>query len=398
MGVKRKSYMKRLIIEAPRSKNPRNLRPRYFGAKIRRSEFVSQHLEVNNTRVSRRRTKRRGVLIVVILLLITILRVISQRASQIEVVTSKAKKTQLIESVSAGGRVEADKKINLTFQTGGTLVWIGVSEGDEVHKWQALASLDKSELELQLRKALNSWEKQFSEFDDTNDSVKDDVLNDAIRRIKKRAQIDLDQAQLDVEIQNEVNKLSTLISPISGIVTDLSPSVAGVNISPVTANITIADPDSIFFEAAVSELDVIKIKEGQSVSIRLDSYPNELFSGTVYKISFDSITTATGGKAYTVKISLPNNEDLKFRLGMGGDAEFIVKVSMAVISVPLDSIVEQDGKTLVWIVEEGIAKMVEVETGAESSDEIEIVSGLDYGTTVIVTPPRNLEEGVRIKS
>ena len=356
MGVKRKSYKKKLI------------------------------------------TKRKGVLIVVILLLLTILRSISQRASQVEVVTSKAKKTQLIESVSAGGRVEAEKKINLTFQTGGTLVWIGVSEGDEVNKWQAVASLDKSELELQLRKALNSWEKQFSEFDDTNDSVKDDVLNDAIRRINKRAQIDLDQAQLDVEIQNEVNNLSTLISPISGIVTDLNPSVAGANITPATACITIADPDSIFFEAEVSELDVIKIKEGQGVTIKLDAYPNEIFNGIVESVSFDSITTATGGKAYTAIISLPNNENLKFRLGMSGDATFIVKVSMAVISVPLDSVFEQDGKTLVWIVEESIAKMVEVETGIESSDEIEIVSGLDEGMIVIVTPPRNLEEGVRIKS
>lgn len=342
-------------------------------------------------------TNRYVVIIIVLLLFITIWRVISQRVSQIDVVTSKAKKTQLIESITAGGRVEADRKINLTFQTGGTLVWIGVSEGDEVHKWQALASLDKTELELQLRKALNSWEKQFSQFDDTNDSVKDEVLTDAIRRIKRRAQIDLDQAQVDVEIQNEVNNLSTLISPISGIITDLNPSVPGVNITPVTANITIADPDSIFFEAEVSELDVIKIKEGQNVSIRLDSYPDELFSGTVYRISFDSITTATGGKAYTVKISLPKNEYLKFRLGMSGDAEFIVNVSMAVISAPLDSLFEQDGKTLVWIVKEGRAKMVEVDTGLESADEIEIVSGLDEGTIVIVTPPRNLEEGVRVK-
>lgn len=355
MGVKRKSYTKKLI------------------------------------------TNRYVVLIVILVLLVMMWRVISQRTSQIEVVTSKAKKTQLIESVSAGGRIEADKKTNLTFQTGGTLVWIGVSEGDEVNKWQALASLDKTELELQLRKALNSWEKQFSQFDDTNDSVKDDVLTDAIRRIKKRAQIDLDQTQLDVEIQNEVNNLSTLVSPISGIVTDLNPLVSGVNITPVTANITIVDPDSVFFEAEVSELDVIKIKEGQNVSIRLDSYPDELFSGTVYKISFDSITTATGGKAYTVKISLPDNEDLKFRLGMGGDAEFIVNVSMAVISAPLDSLFEQDGKTLVWIVKEGRAKMVEVETGLESADEIEISKGLNEGTTVINKPPSSLEEGDKVK-
>lgn len=342
-------------------------------------------------------TKRKAVLIVVLLLSITIWRVISQSSSRLEVETSRAKKTQLIESVSAGGRIESDKKINLSFQTGGTLVWIGVSEGDEVTKWQAVASLDKTELEYQLRKALNSWEKQFSTFDDANESVKDEVLTDAIRRIKKRAQIDLDQTQLEVEIQNEVNKLSTLITPISGIVTDLNPAVAGVNITPSSANITIADPDSIYFEAEVSELDVIKIKEGQSVAIRLDSYPNEIFSGKVKNISFDSLTTATGGKAYAVKISLPSNEDLKFRLGMGGDCEFIVEVSMAVISVPLDSVIEQDGKTLVWIIEEDKAKMVEVETGVETANEIEISTGLDEGTIVINKPPSSLEEGNKVQ-
>ena len=341
--------------------------------------------------------KKRAALIVVFLLLITIWRVISQRSSRIEVETTRAKKTQLIESVSAGGRVESDKKINLTFQTGGKLVWVGVSEGDEVIKWQALASIDKTELEFQLRKALNSWEKQFSTFEDVNESVKDDVLSDAVRRIKKRAQVDLDQAQLDVEIQNEVNKLSTLITPISGIVTDLNPTIAGVNITPATSNITIADPDSVYFEAEVSELDVIKIKEGQGVTIKLDAYPNETFNGAVENVSFDSITTTTGGRAYAVKISLPKNENLKFRLGMGGDCEFIVDVSMAVISVPLDTVIEQDGKTLVWIIENSRAKMVEVETGVETVNEIEILKGLEEGTTVITQPPSSLEEGDRVK-
>jgi len=50
------------------------------------------------------------------------------------------KKKDLLESVSASGKVEAEEEAVLTFQTSGRLAWVGVKEGDRVEQWQAIAS------------------------------------------------------------------------------------------------------------------------------------------------------------------------------------------------------------------------------------------------------------------
>lgn len=232
-------------------------------------------------------------------------------------------------TISASGKIKARKIANLTFQTSGLLSWIGVKEGDYVQKWQGIASLDRRELEKKLARYLNLYMTNRWDFEQLQDDYRDEkeryLLTDAMRRILEKAQFSLNNAVIDVEIADLALKLATISTPIEGIVTRVDTPNPGVNVTPASATFTVVDPSSVYFSANVDEADVGKVKVGQKAKITLDSYPEEVFEGKVEIIDFVATTTAAGGTAFQVEISLPQNESLKFRVGMNGDTEIMIK-------------------------------------------------------------------------
>lgn len=230
--------------------------------------------------------------------------------------------------ITASGKIQAKRVANLNFQTSGQLVWVGVKEGDQVKKWQGIASLDKRELEKRLTRYLNLYLTNRWDFEQLQDDYKDEkeryLITDAIQRILDKAQFSLNNAVIDVEITDLTLKLATISTPIEGIVTRIDTPQAGVNVSPLSANFTVVDPSSVYFAASVDEADIGKIQIGQKAKINLDSYPEGEFEGTVERIAFVATATAGGGTAYLVEISLPENQNLKFRVGMNGDASILL--------------------------------------------------------------------------
>ncbi len=75
----------------------------------------------------------------------------------------KVKRQTLKEFLSLSGDIDAEEKTTAKFQTSGLLTWVGVKEGDYVKKYQGLASLDRRELEKNLKKCrIFTFRKQFS--------------------------------------------------------------------------------------------------------------------------------------------------------------------------------------------------------------------------------------------
>lgn len=227
--------------------------------------------------------------------------------------------------VSASGKVEAKNIANLTFQTAGLVTFVGVKEGDSVRKSQIIARLDTRQLQKSLDRQLNLYMTNRWDFEQTKDDFKEKrenfLLTDADRRILDKTQFSLNNAVIDVETIDIALKLSTITTPISGIVVEAKPAMAGVNTSPGNSNFTIVDPNSTVFVANVDEADIGKVKIGQAAQISLDSFPDEKIGGKVTKIGFISTSTAGGGTAFRVEVSLPSNDDLKFKVGMNGDAD-----------------------------------------------------------------------------
>ena len=318
----------------------------------------------------------------------------------------EVKTEKLSEAISASGSVDAAIKANVRFASSGKLAWVGVKKGDTVKKWQALTSLDKEELKKKLEKELLDYKSERWDYEqgredygvkEVQDQNYPNVLTDELRRILQKNQFDLDSVVLDVEIQNLAIKYATIISPIDGLVVDIKEPHAGVNITPAGAEITIVDPESTEFVAEVDEVDVSKVSVGQGAIIILDAYPDEEIQATVKSIDFVSTTTKGGGTAYLVKTTLPENIGEKFRIGMNGDIEFVAEDLKSVLVVPQKSIVITDDKTSVWVVKDGVAKLVEVELGAETADYAEIISGIKEGEKVITEGQDELKEGKSIK-
>ncbi len=228
------------------------------------------------------------------------------------------------EELIISGVIEAEKKVDLKFKTSGELVWVGIKKGDKVKKGQAIASLDKRELEKKFKKEMNDYLNERWDFEQTQDDYKETkdrhLITDAIQRILDKAQFDLDNSVLDLEIQKLAVEYSVIATPISGIVTHIDQPIAGVNITPATAVFTIADPTSVYFKAEADEEEVVRLKNGLKGKILLDAYLDQEFDSQIDSIDFAPILDKSGPN-YAVKCALPENTDLRFRLGMRGEIE-----------------------------------------------------------------------------
>ena len=80
-----------------------------------------------------------------------------------------------------------------------------------------------------------------------------------------------------------------------------------------------------------------------------------------------------------------------------GDAKFIVSEKEEQLLVPLTAVVEEDGESFVWVVDGRRARRVQIEIGESSVDDVEVISGVKKGDTVIIRAPSDLEEGDRVK-
>jgi len=230
------------------------------------------------------------------------------------------------ENLVLSGKVKAETQTTLKFQTSGKLIWVGVKEGEFVKKYQALASLDKRELEKKFQKEMNDYMNERWDFEQTQDDYKTTkekyLVTDAVKRILEKAQFDLNTIVLDAEIAKLAMEFSTLVTPIEGLVTHIDEPIPGVNITPATATFTVVDPQTVYFEAEADEEEVINLAKGAKAVLRLDAYSDKEFASEIIDISFAPIAGKTT-TTYAVKFTLPANDNLQFKLEMNGEAEIV---------------------------------------------------------------------------
>ena len=304
--------------------------------------------------------------------------------------STKVKQGKLKQVLTISGEIDASEKANLRFQTSGRLVWVGVKEGDSVKKYQLIASLDKRELEKTLKKKLLAFMNErwdFEQLHDDNlvfgrDINKMGELTVEERRILEQAQFDLDTTVLDVEIQDLAVKFANLTTPIDGIVTSVNTPFAGVNITPAGAEFVVINPESIYFSALADETEVTELKEGLTGELILDAFSDQTFQGTVNNISFIP-KPGESGTVYEIKFYfMPLDPNNRIRLGMVGDLSFVTNEKDNVLYLPAKYILTENGNKFVFIKHDKGIDKVNVKTGMEAGDNIEITEKLKKGDTV----------------
>ncbi len=305
-----------------------------------------------------------------------------------EIKIVEVKRETIIKSISASGKVASQEEVELKFQTSGQLVWVGVKEGDRVKAWQAITQLDTRELQKTFEKSLRDYSKQRNDFEEMyrvtyREQTPQSAFTDTVRRILEKNQWDLEKAVIDVELKDIAVKFSTLVTPISGIVTRVDVPVTGVNITPATSAIKIANPEKMIFKANIDEADIAGIIPGLLTKIVLDTYPEKVIEAKIDKVGFSSVITSGGGTAFPVEITLPKNDNLQFKLGMNGDTEIILDKKDQVLTLPAESVSKQEENWFVWLVKNGRAKRQQVTLGLITDENVEIISGLNENDKVI---------------
>lgn len=295
-------------------------------------------------------------------------------------------------TLSVSGNLNADRRADLSFQTGGRLSWVGVAEGQRVRKWQALASLDQRSVEKTIKKDLNTYLATRSDFQTTResnnvttDNLDQYTLSTAARRVLEKSQYDLNNSVLDVEIQSVAKEFATVVAPFDGIVTTLALANPGVNVLATTPLATVIDPTSLYFQAQVDEVDLAKVRVGATVELILDAYPDDPISSTVSSIGFSPVALSGGGTGYNVRIGIPSQtEDLKYKFGMNGTAVVTVQESNDALTLPIAAVSQTSGRSTVLIRNGKSVEEKNITTRLESSDAIEITGGLSEGDKVVV--------------
>lgn len=335
------------------------------------------------------KTKKRIALLILVILIITaILWNIFGPKNIPEEQQYKVKRTTLENTISFAGEINAEEKATLQFQTGGRLVWVGVKEGDIVMEGQGIAQLDTAQMQKNMQRYLNTYGKARNAFDQSKDDNADqipvtetDTANE-YKRIFENSQLDLNNAVLDVELQQLAMQYSYLATPISGIVTRVDAPKPGVNITSLTT-FEVINPSTVYFSATIDQTDLPSIQQGKTGKVTLDAYPEKPVDGTLSFISFTPKEGETG-TVYEAKVLLSNPNAITYRLGMTGDVTFILGKKENALVIPLRFLKTEGDSYFVTKKTGNGSEKVEIEIGEEYSGDIEVIKGLEEGDIIYV--------------
>lgn len=288
------------------------------------------------------------------------------------------------DTLELSGKINAEGMAVLRFPTGGLVTFLGAKEGDNVKKWQTLASIDSRQLNKTLEQKLNLYSIQRGTFeqtiDDNDNSVPDGDLARELTRLLEKNQYQLDNTVKDVEYLDLSLKLTRLTSPLNGILVKSPIKTSGVNVL-ATDTWMVVDPSTLYFSADLDETELKRVSVGMPVEIKLDAYPDKTLSSAVSSIAFTPKET-TSGTVYEIKLAIPENELSDLRLGLNGSATVILSEKKDVLLLPSSALTFEGTKSSVYLRDGDDYEPREIELGIENDGFVEIIKGLSQNDQV----------------
>ncbi|MFA6430844.1 MAG: efflux RND transporter periplasmic adaptor subunit [Candidatus Margulisiibacteriota bacterium] len=183
----------------------------------------------------------------------------------------------------------------------------------------------------------------------------------------------------EVAYWQDVYKPAPIIAPINGFIIkrNMEPGQ-----SFNTSDAVLVEADRLIVEAQVDETDIGRIGLNKKATVVLDAYPNENITGYVEHIAYES-DTISNVTVYRVDM-LPYNVPSFFRAGMSATVNFEMEEKSNVLYLPLTAIKKKNKRSYAFIRQNDKIEAVEVQTGMENNENVEIVSGLGEGQVVVV--------------
>lgn len=152
--------------------------------------------------------------------------------------------------------------------------------------------------------------------------------------------------------------------------------------------VTVASTKELAVTAAISELDIAKVKTGQRVKFSPAAYPDEEFYGTVSAIASAARSQYNGAVLETiVDVTItPEKEDKRLKSGLTADVEIMLSEPRPVLVLPYSAVGQDDKGEYVYVYENSRAVRKVVSTGAEFSDGTEITAGITAEDVIFEDP------------
>lgn len=294
-------------------------------------------------------------------------------------------------SIDVNGRVEGDENVTLTAKMGGSVDKIYVKAGDKVSVGQVLAEIEHDITSAQLADLKANLELAREVFNKQSKLWEQKVGTEIQFLQAKTNKESLEQKLTQLAEQEKMYKV---ISPISGIVDDMSLKIGQV-VAPGTPAARVVNFGKLKVKAEVSESYATQIEEGNQVKLNFPDINKSVESSVSYASKVINPMTRT----FTVEIALPS--DNSYRPNMVAQIKVINYKNDKAICVPINTVQKIDGVDVVFVaVEEGgklLAKKREVKVGSTYGDKTEILEGLSEGAQLITTGFQDLTENQIVK-
>jgi len=171
----------------------------------------------------------------------------------------------------------------------------------------------------------------------------------------------------------------SLNSPIDGIVVERNATV-GASVGTDANLFKIIDLSRVWIDADVFEKDLPRVRPGQEVKLTVTAFPESTFSGKVILIN-----SVLDPDTRTVKVRTEiANPDGRLKPDMFANVQIVTDVNRAAISIPQSAVLDDAGKTIVFVAESDGYKKRQVQAGIQNNDRVEIVDGLTAGDKIVV--------------
>ena len=383
------------------------------------------------------------------------------KGGEIEVQTEKIARGDVVQSVSGSGKIQPEVEVKISANVAGEIIHLHVREGDRVHKGDVLFELDRTRYSAAYERALSNLQsaeaglsKSTSSFKRAQELYSRSLFSTAELEVAKAdlalAQSNVDQARASLTQAKDDLAKTTVPSPMDGVVTKINKEQGEIALgSSFQADVVlvVADLTRMEMVAQIDENDVVLVSVGDTAHLEIDALPEVSFTGQVYEIAHTATTVGRGTQEevtnFDVKISILDNVE-KLRPGMSANVDIITNTHKNVLSVPLQCIAVRDKSALkdstmkytvvktksrarlastttsseagdgvadqtksealvqvVFMIENGVAKMVPVLTDISNDTHIEVTAGLQEGMEIITGPyrilSRTLKDGDRVK-
>ena len=329
----------------------------------------------------RRRLRRKRNIIFgaagAVLLLIIGLFVASKREKPIPVMTEKAIRRTILQTVSATGKIQPETEVKISPEVAGEIIELPVQDGMQVKKGDLLvkikpdsykALLEQQEAAISAARATNLQQKatmvksehDFKRAEDLfgkkliseQEYNAAEAADDVAKNTYESSLHEIERAQASSSQARDQLSKTTIYSPMDGTVTVLNSKLGerlvATNQFAGTEVMRVADLSHMQAVVDVNENDVVNVKLGDKASVKIDAYAGRKFKGVVQQIANTGKTTGAGTQEevtnFEVKIRI-DDHDVVLRPGLSCTADVETNMVKDAVAVPMQSVTIRTGDT-----------------------------------------------------